>query len=172
MLGLIFNTQVLKTNQLLFTLLVSIFSFSYVQAQKNTVASGGEGSGSGGTVSYSVGQIDYIVQGSSGGNVNQGLQQPYELYTVGVAYVNEKINTELMVYPNPTTSDVILEMEQEHMENLNYFLFDAKGELLLSGKTIDTHTALPTSTFSSATYFLKVSNGTSVIKVFKIIKTK
>lgn len=48
-------------------------------AQKNMVSAGGEGAGLGGSVSYSLGQIDFINTTGPGGSATQGLQQVYKL---------------------------------------------------------------------------------------------
>ncbi|MGB4776444.1 MAG: gliding motility-associated C-terminal domain-containing protein [Daejeonella sp.] len=45
-------------------------------AQQGVSASGGEATGAGGNVSYSVGQIDYSAVSSAGGSITEGLQQP------------------------------------------------------------------------------------------------
>ena len=45
------------------------------QAQQATTATGGNASGSGGTVAYSVGQIVYTTNTGSTGSVAQGMQQ-------------------------------------------------------------------------------------------------
>lgn len=47
-----------------------------VSAQQAILAAGGEATGAGGTVSFSVGQIDYIEATGGGGKANQGVQQP------------------------------------------------------------------------------------------------
>ncbi len=129
----------------------------------------GEAAGSGGTVSYSVGQIDYTQQSGSNGDVNQGLQQPYELYIIGIdAY--EEIRLEMVLYPNPTDSDINLMIDQALDENLYYQLFDQNGRQLVNEKITSNLTSICTSTLSSATYFLNVSDDNQVIKTFKIIK--
>ena len=51
-------------------------------AQKNTVASGSVAIGAGGTVSYSIGQTDFIAATGGGGRITQGVQQPYEIFVV------------------------------------------------------------------------------------------
>ena len=51
-------------------------------AQSQTTASGGEASGSGGTVSYTVGQTAYQTNVGTGGTVTEGLQQAYEIFSV------------------------------------------------------------------------------------------
>jgi hypothetical protein len=58
-----------------------------IYAQQGNVAGGGEATGSGGTLSYSIGQTDYMAYSSAGGSINAGLQQTW----VG-AYVVPPIN--------------------------------------------------------------------------------
>ena len=147
-----------------------VFGFSMAStAQKNTVSTGGEATGSGGTVSYTIGQIDYTQQSSSNGNVNQGLQQPYEIFIVGIDD-NKEISLEMVLYPNPTDSDIKLKIDQAFVGNLTYQLFDFNGRQLVNEKIISAVTSIRTSTLSSATYFLNVSDETQLIKTFKIIK--
>ena len=45
-------------------------------AQQGNVAAGGLSTGAGGSVGYSIGQLDYLSATGSGGSLNQGLQQP------------------------------------------------------------------------------------------------
>ncbi|MDZ7649057.1 MAG: hypothetical protein U5K54_18860 [Cytophagales bacterium] len=49
-----------------------------LHAQVAVPAAGGNAAGSGGTVSYTVGQAVYTVEGSNG-SVAQGVQQPYKI---------------------------------------------------------------------------------------------
>ena len=147
-----------------------VFGFSMTSfAQKNTIATGGEATGSGGKVSYSIGQIDYKDQSGSSGDVNQGLQQPYEIFIVGIDD-NKEIRLEMVLYPNPTDSDIKLKIDQASVGNLTYQLFDLNGRQLVNEKITSAVTSIRTSTLSSATYFLNVSDDTQVIKTFKIIK--
>ncbi len=48
-----------------------------LQAQENTIATGGEATGAGRTASYSVGQVVYTTATGANGSVAQGVQQPY-----------------------------------------------------------------------------------------------
>jgi gliding motility-associated-like protein len=54
-----------------------------VFAQQNTTACGGEAAGTGGTVSFAIGQIDYLAPESPAGTVYQGVEQPIELFEDG-----------------------------------------------------------------------------------------
>ncbi|MBC8045268.1 MAG: T9SS type A sorting domain-containing protein [Fimbriimonadaceae bacterium] len=67
--------------QKLSTLVFYMFccAITYVYAQAGTSASGGEGSGDGGKVSYTVGLVSYMTFIGSGGNIMQGVQHPYDV---------------------------------------------------------------------------------------------
>lgn len=52
-------------------------------AQQGNVAAGGEAIGTGGTMSYSIGQVDYLAYTSPQGSLSLGLQQPF-LYSVPI----------------------------------------------------------------------------------------
>jgi len=58
-------------------------SVTAILAQTAIPAAGGNATGSGGTVSYSVGQLTYNTYQGSVGTVSEGVQQPYEILTIG-----------------------------------------------------------------------------------------
>ena len=53
-----------------------------LQAQESVNATGGNASGSGGSASYSVGQVVYTNNTGTSGSVAQGVQQPFEISVV------------------------------------------------------------------------------------------
>jgi len=55
-------------------------TFPGLQAQEAIPASGGNVTGSGGTVSYSIGQVFYLMNSGATGSVLQGVQQPHEIF--------------------------------------------------------------------------------------------
>ena len=67
-----------KTLKLLcFTFVLMLLSFAEIEAQVSPVSSGGEATGSGGSASYSLGEVVYTSYSSSGGYVIEGVQQAY-----------------------------------------------------------------------------------------------
>ena len=66
----------MKTTFLILFIFISLVSIS----QESVNASGGNATGSGGSISYTIGQIDYIEASGVGGSVNQGIQQAYEIF--------------------------------------------------------------------------------------------
>ncbi len=57
--------------------LFALFAGFTIHAQQATTATGGDASGSGGTVASSVGQIVYTTNTGTTGSVVQGVQQPF-----------------------------------------------------------------------------------------------
>ena len=139
------------------------------QAQQVTTATGGDASGSGGAVAYSVGQIVYTTNTGTTGSVAQGVQQPYEISIV-LGIEDNSINLELTAYPNPTTNYLTLNVGKAELSTLNFQLYDISGKLIESRKIISSTETIGMANLPSATYFLKVSNNNNEVKTFKIIK--
>lgn len=153
-----------------FILSIGIFLFgsAFCFSQQNTDAAGGNATGAGGSVSYSVGQIDYNYLSGSNGNLNQGLQQPYEIFTSGVE--DPAIQLGLSVYPNPSTNILYLKIEKDEIKDLSFQLYDINGKQVLSSIIVNNTTEIIMEHYASSTYFLKVSNSTTDLTTFKIIK--
>ena len=142
--------------------LTSIVSFS----QQNTVTTGGDASGSNGSISYTVGQIDYLNASGSNGSINEGVQQPYEFFTTGIGEIN-LIQVEL--YPNPTNEFVILSI-QNLLDNLDYSLYDLNGKIILTGKIDSKKTLLDFRQMANGEYLLHIQQEKKQMKSLKIIK--
>lgn len=156
-----------KTKQLGALLLLG-FGFNTTYAQQATTASGGDASGSGGSVAYSVGQIVYTTSTGTTGSVAQGVQQPYEIsIPLGLAETGIKLN--LSAYPNPATSFLILEVD-DYDRALSYQLYDIGGKLLESNTVVANSTTIKMERYATAAYFLKVTQNNKEVKTFKIIK--
>jgi hypothetical protein len=151
-------------------ILLLCIGLSGVHAQNAIPASGGNASGSGGTVHYTVGQIVYNKSTGTNGSVAQGVQQPYEISVVTGIEAAKDISLEVSVYPNPAQDYVILKIKNYEVENLKYQLYDINARLLQDNKIVGNETNIVMSNYQSATYFLKVTDNNKVIKTFKIIK--
>ena len=142
-----------------------------LHAQTAVPATGGNASGSGGTVSYSVGQVAYTTNtGGSNGSVAQGVQQPFEISVITGLEEAKGISLSLSAYPNPTTDFLNLKVENYDNTNLSYQLFDMNGKLLESKKITGNQTSIVMSNLVPATYFVKVTESNKEVKTFKIIK--
>ena len=147
-----------------------LLSFS-VQAQTShqvLSATGGDASGSGGTVAYSVGQIAYTTSTGTTGSVAQGVEQAYEIYSVGIK--ETALNISLSVFPNPTSDFLTLKVQDYNNEALSYNLLDEQGKLVLNEQIITQDTQVAMSTLARGTYFINVVQAIKKIQTFKIIK--
>ena len=149
--------------------IVNILSIIYLQAQDAVVSTGGDASGSGGTAAYSVGQVIYTTNTSSSGTISEGVQQAYEIYSVGI--IETKLNISLLIFPNPTNNKITLQIQDYNNEKLTYHLFDVQGKLLINKAIISNQTQINMSDLPSATYFINVvSQENKKVQSFKIIK--
>ncbi len=141
-----------------------------LQAQTALPATGSNASGSGGSASYSVGQVVYTTNTGSNGTVAQGIQQPYEISVVAGIEEAKGINLSVKAYPNPTTDYIILSIEEFDISNLSYQLYDMNGKLLQNKKITGNQTSIVMSNLVPANYFVKVIQENREVKTFKIIK--
>lgn len=138
-------------------------------AQEAVLSSGVDGSGSGGSISFSVGQVAYVSNSDGTYSESQGVQQPY---VVVVTSVNEESNLEILTYPNPTTDAITLKIGNQDSEKLSYQLFDLNGKLLRSEQVTNGQTTIPMDGLSASTYILNVIADNKSIKTFNIIKNQ
>ena len=145
-----------------------------LQAQESINATGGNAWSSGGSVSYSVGQMVYTTNtGGANGSVAQGVQQPYEISVVAGLEEVKGVNIICSAYPNPTADYLTLEVSASTMlsiQSMSYQLFDINGKLLETKKLEGNQTSIVMSNLVPAMYFVKVIEGNKEVKMFKIIK--
>lgn len=150
-----------------------LFFCGRMLAQSDFVPAGGTATGNAGSATYTVGQI--AIQSASNGDksVLEGVQQPYEIQTVGVDdYPN--ITLEAVVYPNPTQHFIQLKISNYIIPDngLKARLYDANGKLLEIYTVSDLLTQFDLSKHSSATYQLRLMDGKRLLKTFKVVKMK
>jgi len=153
------------------TVLLLIFLQFVGYSQESTNTAGGNAAGSGGSASYSVGQVVYTTNTGANGSVAQGVQQPYEISVITAIEEAKGINLSVSAYPNPTTDFLTLEVNDIELSNLSFQLYDLQGKLLQNQKITDKQTSIAMSHLLPATYFVKVFQANTEIKTFKIIKT-
>lgn len=159
----------MKHKKLKFTALFLYLGIVGLQAQEAIPVTGGEALGTGGTASYSLGQVVYTTNTGTNGSVSQGVQQPYEISTtIGIDVTN--INLEFSIYPNPTVDFLTLKVDNVDTSTLTYQLFDMDGKLLEKNKLSSNITSIKLEEFPKSTYLLNVTNNQKTVKTFKIIK--
>lgn len=158
-------------NNIFLVFLAFLFSFSANAQTAHQVlsAAGGDATGTGGSVAYSAGQIVYTTSAGTTGSVAQGVHQPYEISIV-LDIDKPSINLELTAYPNPTTNFLTLNLGSAELLNLNFQLYDISGKVIESRKIKSNSETIKMECLPTATYFLKVTNNSTEVKIFKIIK--
>ena len=159
----------------LFAILMLVIGLTALHAQQTITAAGGNAAGSGGSVSYSVGQVFYTTNTGTGGSVLQGVQQPYEISLVTELDEGKGISVQCSVYPNPAASYLIVYFEGDVEVQYTAYLFDMNGKLLSASDIESNETRIDVSKLAIATYFLKIMQTKNTashreIKTFKIIK--
>ena len=145
-----------------------------LKAQEGINATGGNATGSGGSASYSVGQVVYTTNTGANGTVAQGVQQPFEISVV-VGIHETGINLSISAYPNPTKENLILLVSNTGQSNydlthFSYRLCDIQGKVLQNVKITDEQTNIVMHNLAPAVYFVNVLDGNKKVKTFKIIK--
>ncbi len=157
----------MKYKKILVSIVFLLLGFKELYAQESSVSTGGVATGTGGTSSYSAGQIFFTNNTGTAGSVAQGVQQAYEISIV-LGENELTINLGLNVYPNPTTN--FLTLKVKNTTNISYQLFDIQGRIIGSKKVIDNTTTVEMENLPTAIYFLRVFENNQVVKIFKIIK--
>ena len=153
-------------------LLVFLFSsliFNSLFSQKNTTAAGGDHTGAGGSVAFSIGQIDYTAHSSSNGNIQLGVQHAYEIFTAGTPDID--LTFDIHVFPNPMVDQVNIRMGGIPFDDLSFQLYDDQGRLIREDLIIQELTAVDMALYPPAIYFLSIYQSEKMVQNFKIIKT-
>ena len=150
----------MKSKKIKFILLLLNISIT-VQAQQANTTSGGDASGNGGTVAYSIGQVFSITNSNVSGTVSQGVQQANEIFTLSIK--ESELNISISVFPNPTSSILNLQIKNYNNEKLSYQLFNVQ--------VVTQQTQINTESLPIATYFIHIKNQTNTqLYSFKFIK--
>lgn len=138
-------------------------------SQTGPVSTGGDASNPTGAVSFSIGQVFFVSTTGMEGNINPGLQQPFEIFEVSGV---DDLDIQLIarVFPNPTPGVVVLVVENPDLKQVYYNLVDLQGRLLVSNRITDKETTLKMEHLSDGTYFLHVYDPDRILKTFKLIK--
>jgi hypothetical protein len=156
-------------SQALILWIVFLLATNFAKAQESTNSSGGDATGSGGSVAFSVGQVVYTTTTNPAGIVAQGVQQPFEISIVGL---NEAAtNISLTAFPNPTADNLTLQLSDFKTEKLSYQIYDLQGKQLNSQPIVAPQTTIEMKSLPNSTYFIYVVNQENKkVQSFKILK--
>jgi len=132
--------------------------------------SGGEISGEEGSVSYSIGQVNYLSYNKNESHTAEGVQQPLIISIKQIEIIEQKETFTMAAYPNPVTDYFMIETSTYTDRSLRYHLTDLNGNLITEGPIQETGTTVDVSRLAVAVYLLNITDNTQHIKTFRIIK--
>ena len=159
--------QIIRT---LYILLLCSLCPQITEGQEVIATTGGTATGSGGSATYTIGQVTYLQFSGSTGFIIQGVQQPYEISIVTAIENTEDITLECTVYPNPTAGSIKLIIGSFEDDNLRFRLYDMNGILIQDNKIEERETVIIMDNLHSGIYFLRIIKNNLEVKIFKIIK--
>ena len=151
---------------LLFALFCTISISNY--GQEAIIAAGGDGNGSGGSVSYSIGQI--ACSGSEDASLAEGVQQVYLISVLFIDKNRSDLSIDLQLFPNPTPDGIYVSIGEPDLLPLKYSLYQINGSIQDQGIINSTLSRIEMDELSPSVYILKVYHDSSLIKSFQIIK--
>ncbi len=155
----------------IFYLLAAIFFFTQITTGQEAIpATGGTATGSGGSATYTVGQVVYNQFTGSTGFIIQGVQQPYEISIVTAIENTEDITLDCMIYPNPVEGSLKLVIGSFEDGNMSFQLWNMNGIIIQDFKIEDRETLILMDDMVSGIYLLKIIKNNLQVKVFKVVK--
>ena len=151
-----------KTSLTLIFLLVSHFIFS----QSNVLTSGKEVSSNSGTVTYSVGLVNFKEATGSGGSLHHGIQHISEI--VNVLHISEVDAARIKLFPNPTIDYIVVDMPD--VKNLEYRIVSILGQELLTGEINKSQDRVDLKKLRTGTYFFILYRDSKKVATYQIVK--
>lgn len=163
-----------------FFFIIAFFSAITLNAQNAVSSSGGEAVGSGGSSSFTVGQVFYTSIGNSFSN-SEGVQQPFKILSNPASYktdvmpqitvlVKDESPIKVSIYPNPAINYIVLSIGNTVLADLSYILYDFNDRAISTGFIQNKETYISFPYLVSGSYILQVVQHTKQLKSFIIIK--
>ncbi len=166
------NNYFKTTRSVLICLATLGLSSAYCNAQSNVITSGANGNGAAGSVSFTIGQLDYINANSTAGDINQGVQQPFEIYKVTGLDDMQLAGLDIQISPNPSFGAMTLLINGASFEQkkLSYAIQSINGDRLAYQSITNRQTPIKLEHLAAATYFLTIYAEQVKIATYKIVK--
>ena len=151
-----------------FATLVILSLHPILFGQQNTVSGGGYAYSTAGTVNFTIGQTCFQNTTNISADLNDGVQQPYEFFTLGFSPILS-FKSEILVYPNPTQSLFYISLLFEEVENIFVKVYTADGKIIYDLQLLQKVTEISLDAFPQGIYFVEVF-GLPTATTYKIIK--
>jgi hypothetical protein len=149
-------------------LLVVFISFGFSSIGQNALsAAGGHFKSSGGSTSFTVGQVAYVLKKGTGSYLNEGVQQVYNKKTTPVeelVYLKE-----VQLYPNPTQETFNLIISTKEDFQVRYNIMDYLGKEIRNGNILSEKSEISLRDLPAGNYFISLKSKKEN-RIFKIVK--
>jgi hypothetical protein len=136
-------------------------------AQNAISSTGGHFKTTGGSTSFTVGQVAYVLKKGNGSYLNEGVQQ---VYTKKTTPVEELVYLkEVQLYPNPTQETVILILSSKEDVQVRYTIMDYLGKEIKYGIILSEKSEISVRDLPSGNYFISLKSKKE-IRIFKMVK--
>jgi hypothetical protein len=136
-------------------------------AQNAISSTGGHFKTTGGSTSFTVGQVAYVLKKGNGSYLNEGVQQ---VYTKKTTPVEELVYLkEVQLYPNPTQETMTLILSSKEDVQVRYTIMDYLGKEIRAGNILSEKSEISLRDLPSGNYFISLKSKKE-IRIFKMVK--
>ena len=156
----------MKTYKILMVMMIPMG----VYGQSSVHSSWGEGTGTGGRMTYSMGQVfvqNVTVPGVA--RLAEGVQHPLEVLTIGMDDVSQILEG-VMLFPNPTSGELNLQIQGFRPDLFSYRIFNNLGQIIQKEDVHNSSTLISLETLAAGTYRIEVNSKSGKQKIFQVIK--
>jgi len=159
------NTKIIKKSLIPLFVFVS-FGFSSF-GQNALPTTGGHIKSTGGSTSFTIGQVAYVLKKGTGSYLNEGVQQ---VYTKKTTPIEELVFLkDVLVYPNPTQENFNLIISTKEDVQIRYTIMDYLGKEIRNGNILSEKSEISLRDLPSGNYFISLKSKKEN-RIFKIVK--
>ena len=157
--------NLIKKSLILSVLLMSCGFSSF--GQNALSSTGGHFKSTGGSTSFTVGQVVYVLKKGNGPYLNEGVQQ---VYTKKTTPVEELVYLkEVQLYPNPTQETMTLILSSKEDVQVRYTIMDYLGKEIKNGNILSEKSEISLRDLPSGNYFISLKSKKEN-RIFKMVK--
>ena len=148
--------------------LVLLMSCGFCSFAQNAISStGGHFKTTGGSTSFTVGQVAYVLKKGNGSYLNEGVQQ---VYTKKTTPVEELVYLkEVQLYPNPTQETMTLILSFKEDVQVRYTIMDYLGKEIKNGNILSEKLEISLRDLPAGNYFISLKSKKEN-RIFKMVK--
>jgi hypothetical protein len=163
--------KILTLSAIVFVLIILVlFRPSALHAQHAVSASGTDIYGTGGSISYTLGQVVYEMYLGGSGTVVLGVQQPHEIYVYPGFENPLLIPPFVAVFPNPVLNLMTIQLDDDPDIHVVAVLYDITGKVLEQININSRQALMDLSTYARGVYILRVYHRGHSSQVFRVVK--